>query len=122
VLIGGSDNAYAPWKYLAADDGQMPEGIDVDIANAITARLGLTYESQIATFDAIVSSRHPGRWVAVAILVVLAAGGAVHAGPDVCRRSCAALRNRIRAGAAATAPGPDDGPVIDSGSWRKSAE
>lgn len=53
VLIGGSDNAYAPWEYLAGDDGQTPEGIDIDIANAITAKLGLTYESQTAPFDAI---------------------------------------------------------------------
>jgi polar amino acid transport system substrate-binding protein len=53
VLIGGSDNAYAPWEYLAGEDGQTPEGIDIDIANAITAKWGLKYESQTAPFDAI---------------------------------------------------------------------
>ncbi|POF29100.1 ABC transporter substrate-binding protein [Roseibium marinum] len=53
VLIGGSDNAYAPWEYLAGDDGQTPEGIDIDIANAITAKWGLKYESQTAPFDGI---------------------------------------------------------------------
>ena len=53
VLIGGSDNAYAPWEYLAGEDGQTPEGIDIDIAKAITAKWGLTYESQTAPFDAI---------------------------------------------------------------------
>lgn len=53
VLIGGSDNAYAPWEYLAGPDGQTPEGIDIDIANAITAKWGLKYESQTSPFDAI---------------------------------------------------------------------
>lgn len=53
VLIGGSDNAYAPWEYLAGDDGQTPEGIDIDLADAITAKWGIKYESQTAPFDAI---------------------------------------------------------------------
>lgn len=53
VLIGGSDNAYAPWEYLAGPDGQTPEGIDIDLANAITAKWGLKYESQTSPFDAI---------------------------------------------------------------------
>lgn len=53
VLIGGSDNAYAPWEYLAGPDGQTPEGIDIDIANAITAKWGIKYESQTSPFDAI---------------------------------------------------------------------
>lgn len=56
VLIGGSDNAYAPWEYLAGADGQTPEGIDIDVANAITAKLGLKYESQTSPFDAILPS------------------------------------------------------------------
>jgi polar amino acid transport system substrate-binding protein len=54
VLVGGSDNAYAPWEYLAGADGQTPEGIDIDIANAITAKWGLKYESQTAPFDGII--------------------------------------------------------------------
>jgi polar amino acid transport system substrate-binding protein len=53
VLIGGSDNAYAPWSYLAGEDGQTPEGIDVDIGNAIAAKWGLKYESRTAPFDSI---------------------------------------------------------------------
>ncbi|WP_172294459.1 ABC transporter substrate-binding protein [Pseudoruegeria sp. HB172150] len=53
VLVGGSDNAYAPWEYLAGPDGQTPEGIDIDIGDAITAKWGLTYESQTSPFDAI---------------------------------------------------------------------
>ena len=41
VLVGGSDNNYAPLEYMAGDDGQTPEGIDIDIGNAIAAKLGL---------------------------------------------------------------------------------
>ncbi|WP_421693863.1 ABC transporter substrate-binding protein [Aestuariivirga sp.] len=53
VLVGGSDNAYAPWSYLAGEDGQTPEGIDVDIGDAIAAKWGLKYESRTAPFDSI---------------------------------------------------------------------
>ncbi|PWV95617.1 amino acid ABC transporter substrate-binding protein (PAAT family) [Hoeflea marina] len=54
VLVGGSDNNYAPWEYMAGDDGQTPEGIDIDIGNAIAAKLGLTYESRTAQFTTII--------------------------------------------------------------------
>ena len=53
VLVAGSDNDYAPWEYLAGDDGQTPEGIDIDVGNAIAAKLGLTYESRTAQFTTI---------------------------------------------------------------------
>ena len=53
VLVGGSDNAFAPWEYLAGDDGQTPEGIDIDLANAMAALLDLTYESRTASFASI---------------------------------------------------------------------
>jgi len=53
VLVGGSDNAFAPWEYLAGDDGQTPEGIDVDLATALAAKLGLKYESRTAQFSSI---------------------------------------------------------------------
>lgn len=53
VLVGGSDNSYAPWEYLAGADGQTPEGIDIDLMNALTAKLGLTYESRTADFSSI---------------------------------------------------------------------
>ena len=52
----GSDNAYAPWEYLAGQDGQTPEGIDVDLANAIGAKLGVKAEFQTSSFDAIIPS------------------------------------------------------------------
>lgn len=53
VLVAGSDNAYAPWEYLAGADGQTPEGIDIDLGDAIAAKLGLTYESRTAPFTSI---------------------------------------------------------------------
>lgn len=53
VLVGGSDNAYAPWEYLAGADGQTPEGIDIDIGDAIAAKWGLHYESRTSPFEAI---------------------------------------------------------------------
>lgn len=53
VLVGGSDNDYAPWEYLAGADGQTPEGIDIDIGDAIAAKLGLKYESRTAQFTTI---------------------------------------------------------------------
>lgn len=53
VLVGGSDNNYAPWEYLAGDDGQTPEGIDIDIGKGLAAKLGLTYESRTAQFTTI---------------------------------------------------------------------
>ncbi|MCT8991843.1 ABC transporter substrate-binding protein [Chelativorans sp. SCAU2101] len=56
VLVGGSDNDYAPWEYLAGEDGQTPEGIDIDIGNAIAAKLGLKYESRTAQFTTILPS------------------------------------------------------------------
>lgn len=56
VLAIGSDNAYAPWEYLAGEDGQTPEGIDVDLAGAIGATLGLDVDFQTSAFDAIIPS------------------------------------------------------------------
>lgn len=53
VLTIGSDTAYAPWEFLSEKDGQTPEGIDVDIANAIGKRLGVKIEFQTSAFDAI---------------------------------------------------------------------
>jgi polar amino acid transport system substrate-binding protein len=53
VLIIGSDTAYAPWEFLSEKDGQTPEGIDVDIANAIGRKLGVKIDFQTSAFDAI---------------------------------------------------------------------
>ena len=56
TLVIGSDNAYAPWEYLAGEDGQTPEGIDVDLAKAVAATLGLELDFQTSAFDAIIPS------------------------------------------------------------------
>lgn len=56
VLIGGADNAYAPWEFLAGDDGQTPQGIDIDLGRAIARTLGLEYESRTAPFPSILPS------------------------------------------------------------------
>ena len=53
VLVVGSDTSYAPWEYLSEKDGKTPEGIDVDIAEAMTRKLGLRLSFQSAQFDSI---------------------------------------------------------------------
>lgn len=53
VLTIGSDTAYAPWEFLSEKDGQTPEGIDVDIANAIGKKLGVKIDFQTSAFEAI---------------------------------------------------------------------
>lgn len=53
VLTIGSDTSYAPWEFLSEKDGQTPEGIDVDIANAIGKKLGVKIDFQTAAFEAI---------------------------------------------------------------------
>ncbi|WP_202326416.1 ABC transporter substrate-binding protein [Mesorhizobium sp. 113-3-9] len=53
VIVIGSDTSYAPWEYLSEKDGQTPEGIDVDIADAIGNRLGVKIDFQTSAFDAI---------------------------------------------------------------------
>lgn len=53
TLIIGSDTSYAPWEFLSEEDGQTPEGIDVDIANAIGKKLGVKIDFRTSAFDAI---------------------------------------------------------------------
>ncbi|MBY5377306.1 ABC transporter substrate-binding protein [Rhizobium leguminosarum] len=53
VITVGSDTAYAPWEFLSEKDGQTPEGIDVDIANAIGKKLGVKIDVQTSAFEAI---------------------------------------------------------------------
>ena len=56
VITIGSDTSYATWEYLSETDGQTPEGIDVDIANAIGRKLGVKIDYQTSAFDAILPS------------------------------------------------------------------
>lgn len=53
VLTVGSDTTYPPAEFLAGDDGQTPEGIDVDLAKAIAQTLGLKLDFVTAQFDSI---------------------------------------------------------------------
>ena len=53
VLVIGSDTAYAPWEYLSEEDGQTPEGIDVDFASAMAALLDLEVDFRTSAFDSI---------------------------------------------------------------------
>ncbi|CAH0343458.1 transporter substrate-binding domain-containing protein [Rhizobium sp. CECT 9324] len=53
VLTIGSDTAYGPWEFLSEKDGQTPEGIDVDIANAIGKKLAVKVDCQTSAFEAI---------------------------------------------------------------------
>lgn len=53
VLVVGSDTAYAPWEYISEKDGKTPEGIDVDIAEAMAKTLGLKLDFRTAAFDGI---------------------------------------------------------------------
>ncbi len=53
VIVIGSDTSYAPWEYLSEKDGQTPEGIDVDIADALAAKLGVRIDFKTSAFDAI---------------------------------------------------------------------
>ena len=53
VLVIGSDTSYAPWEYLSEEDGQTPEGIDVDFAKAMAALLDLDVDFRTSSFDSI---------------------------------------------------------------------
>jgi polar amino acid transport system substrate-binding protein len=53
VLTVGSDTSYAPWEFLSETDGQTPEGIDVDLANALARKLGVGVKFESSQFDAI---------------------------------------------------------------------
>ncbi|WP_166844642.1 ABC transporter substrate-binding protein [Isoptericola sp. BMS4] len=53
TLTIGSELTYAPVEFVA-EDGQTPVGIDVDIAGAVAATLGLEADIRSSTFDAII--------------------------------------------------------------------
>jgi polar amino acid transport system substrate-binding protein len=60
VLIG-TDASYAPNEFLDAD-GKTVVGWDVDLFNAVAAKLGLQTEWQSATFDAIIPGIQSGKY------------------------------------------------------------
>ena len=60
VLIG-TDASYAPNEFLNTD-GKTVIGFDVDLFNAVAAKLGLKTEWQSATFDAIIPGVQSGKY------------------------------------------------------------
>jgi polar amino acid transport system substrate-binding protein len=52
-LVIGTDSSYAPSEFLDAD-GKTVIGFDVDLFNAVAAKLGLTTQWQSASFDSII--------------------------------------------------------------------
>jgi polar amino acid transport system substrate-binding protein len=62
ILIG-TDSSYAPNEFLDTD-GKTVIGFDVDLFNAVAAKLGLTTEWQSAVFDAIIPGIQSGKYEA----------------------------------------------------------
>jgi polar amino acid transport system substrate-binding protein len=60
VLIG-TDASYAPNEFLDTD-GKTVVGFDVDLFNAVAAKLGVKTEWQSATFDAIIPGVQSGKY------------------------------------------------------------
>src|SRR6266540_7406016 len=62
ILIG-TDSSYAPNEFLDTD-GKTVVGFDVDLFNAVAAKLGLTTEWESAVFDAIIPGIQSGKYEA----------------------------------------------------------
>ena len=60
-LVVGSDTSYAPGAFLDAD-GTTPRGFDVDLVEAVAARLGLEADVQSAKFEAIIPGIQSGKY------------------------------------------------------------
>jgi polar amino acid transport system substrate-binding protein len=60
-LIVGTDSTYAPNEFLDTD-GKTVIGFDVDLFNAVAAKLGLTTEWQSATFGNIIPGVNSGKY------------------------------------------------------------
>jgi polar amino acid transport system substrate-binding protein len=60
-LIVGTDSTYAPSEFLDTD-GKTVIGFDVDLFNAVAAKLGLTTEWQSATFGNIIPGINSGKY------------------------------------------------------------
>ena len=61
TLVIGSDSTYAPNEFLDAD-GKTIIGFDVDLFDAVAAKLGLKTEWQTATFDSIIPGVSSGKF------------------------------------------------------------
>jgi|tagenome__1003787_1003787.scaffolds.fasta_scaffold20217664_1 polar amino acid transport system substrate-binding protein len=60
-LTIGTDSTYAPSEFLDSD-GKTVIGFDVDLFNAVAAKLGLTTQWQSATFDSIIPGVKSGKY------------------------------------------------------------
>ena len=60
-LLIGTDSTYAPSEFLDTD-GKTVIGFDVDLFNAVAAKLGLTTQWQSAKFDAIIPAVESGKY------------------------------------------------------------
>ena len=60
-IVVGTDSTYAPNEFLAAD-GKTIQGFDVDVFNAVAAKLGLRAEFVTAPFDNIIPSLGSGKY------------------------------------------------------------
>jgi polar amino acid transport system substrate-binding protein len=61
VIKIGTDSTYAPSEFLDTD-GKTVIGFDVDLFNAVAAKLGLKTEWQSAKFDAIIPGIQSGKY------------------------------------------------------------
>jgi polar amino acid transport system substrate-binding protein len=62
-IVIGTDASYAPNEFLDAD-GKTVIGFDVDLFNAVAAKLGLKTEYESAVFDAIIPGLQSGKYEA----------------------------------------------------------
>ena len=60
-ILVGTDATYAPNEFLA-EDGKTIQGFDIDLFNAVAAKLGLKAEFQSAPFDAIIPGVQSGKY------------------------------------------------------------
>ena len=60
-IIVSTDPAYPPQSSLNSETGEY-EGFDIDVANEIGARLGVTVEFTDPPFDAVQGGNWSGRW------------------------------------------------------------
>jgi polar amino acid transport system substrate-binding protein len=60
-IVVGTDSTYAPSEFLA-EDGKTIQGFDVDLFNAVAAKLGLTAEFVTAPFGNIIPGVGSGKY------------------------------------------------------------
>lgn len=61
TLLFGTDASYAPNQFLA-EDGSTIVGFDIDLGNAIAAKLGLTGKWENSTFDSLIVGVENGKF------------------------------------------------------------